>query len=184
MARLRRGYARVRAARANAFPFARGPFPAPVLWRIVLLAMRTADPSWRRRFTAVVEAFLVARRSPSPHTHTIWDWGAVSTPPCAVPIGQVGGGGGGLARLGHSLAAAFAAGGHPRGGGSGGGGAPPADDDADEARPDGDAPLDGDDGGGNCGDGSGRGGSGGGGLAAAAASSGVLPFGAVQATLL
>lgn len=63
LARLRKGYARLLAEHDNAFPFARGPLPAPVLLRVVLLAMRTPDPKWRRRFTAVVLAFLVARRT-------------------------------------------------------------------------------------------------------------------------
>lgn len=63
MARLRKGYARVRADHANALPFARGPLPAPVLWQIVILALRTSKPEWRRRFTAIVMGFLVARRT-------------------------------------------------------------------------------------------------------------------------
>lgn len=63
LARLRKGYAHMRAEHANALPFARGPLPTPVMWQIVLLALRTVDAEWRRRFTAIAMAFLVARRT-------------------------------------------------------------------------------------------------------------------------
>lgn len=63
LARLRKGYARMRAEHANALPFASGPLPATVMWQIVLLALRTLHAEWRRRFTAIAIAFIVARRT-------------------------------------------------------------------------------------------------------------------------
>lgn len=63
MTHLRTGYACIRAEQTNSLPFARGALTAPVLWKIVLLAMRTANSECRRRFTAVVVALLVARRT-------------------------------------------------------------------------------------------------------------------------
>ena len=60
---LRAGYARMVADRSNSFPFARAPLPAPVAWRIAELASRTPDAAWRARFTAVVLAFVLARRT-------------------------------------------------------------------------------------------------------------------------
>lgn len=63
LARLRKGCSRVWAEHANALPFARGPLPAPILWQIVELELNTVDCEWRRRFRAIVTAFLVARRT-------------------------------------------------------------------------------------------------------------------------
>ena len=60
---LRAGYARMVADRTNVFPFERAPLPAPVAWRIVELASRTPDAAWRARFTAVVLAFVLTRRT-------------------------------------------------------------------------------------------------------------------------
>lgn len=37
--------------------------PAPVLWRVALLARREGDPVWAVRFTAVVLAFVLVRRT-------------------------------------------------------------------------------------------------------------------------
>lgn len=63
LARLHNGYARVRVENSDALPFARGPLPAPMLRQIVLLGLQKEDPEWHRRFTAVVTAFLVSRRT-------------------------------------------------------------------------------------------------------------------------
>lgn len=61
--KLRKGWARIVADRTNSLPAALGPVPATLLLDTVRLASRTADPEWRRRYTAVVLCFLVCRRT-------------------------------------------------------------------------------------------------------------------------
>lgn len=60
---IRIGYARLTAEADGALPHTRRPLPAPVMWRVVELALATPDLAWRVRFAALVAAFVVARRT-------------------------------------------------------------------------------------------------------------------------
>ena len=59
----RTGFARLFSAAAGALPETRRPLPAPVMWRIVTLALHDPDVSWRERWAALVTTFLVNRRT-------------------------------------------------------------------------------------------------------------------------
>jgi len=59
----RTGFARLFSAAAGALPETRRPLPAPVMWRIVHLALDEPDFAWRVHWAALVAAFLVTRRT-------------------------------------------------------------------------------------------------------------------------
>eukprot|EP00170_Pyropia_yezoensis_P000741 contig_3479_g743 len=62
-AKLHKGWARIVADKANTLPAARGSLSPEHLYDIIGLATRTTDPEWRRQLTAIVQCFLVCRRT-------------------------------------------------------------------------------------------------------------------------
>lgn len=63
ISRLCAGYHRLLADEAQEFPAARTYIPAPLMWRIALLAAAEPSHSWATRWTACVWQFVLARRS-------------------------------------------------------------------------------------------------------------------------